>query len=84
MFFYRTQAGAECDLVLVRGIQPVACIEIKLTNAPTVSRGFINCAEDLDPQYKYIITPASDTFGVNHGVTVVSLTNFLRQELSRI
>lgn len=40
LFFYRTQAGAECDLILVRGITPMACIEIKLNNTPSVSRGF--------------------------------------------
>lgn len=84
MFFYRTQAGAECDLVLVRGIQPVACIEIKLTNSPTVSRGFIHCAEDLEPQHRFIITPSSDTFKINHGVTVVNLLDFLRTELAKI
>lgn len=84
IFFYRTQAGAECDLVLVRGIQPIACIEIKLSNSPTVSRGFINCMEDLDPQHKYLITPSSDSFEVNHGVVVMNLRHFLQQELSKI
>lgn len=84
MFFYRTQAGAECDLVLVRGIHPVACIEIKLSNSPSVSRGFINCVEDLMPQHKYIITPASDSFEVNHGVVVMKLLHFLKQELPKI
>ncbi|SDG14155.1 hypothetical protein SAMN04487996_115161 [Dyadobacter soli] len=84
MFFYRTQAGAECDLVLVRGIQPEACIEIKLSNSPAVSRGFINCIEDLAPQYKYIITPASDSFKVNHEVMIINLLNFIEQELTKI
>ncbi|MFD2284897.1 DUF4143 domain-containing protein [Pedobacter petrophilus] len=39
LFFYRTQTGAECDLVIVQGVKPIACIEIKLSNAPTVSKG---------------------------------------------
>jgi predicted AAA+ superfamily ATPase len=84
MFFYRTQAGAECDLVLVRGIRPLACIEIKLSNSPSVSRGFVSCVEDLQPLYKYIITPGSDSFVTSHGVSVVNLVNFISHELSKI
>lgn len=84
LFYYRTQAGAECDLVLVRGITPMACIEIKLTNAPTVSKGFISCAEDLQPSFKYIITPSSDTYTTAHAVTVIGLKDFLNNELEKI
>ncbi|MCF2503231.1 ATP-binding protein [Dyadobacter sp. CY107] len=84
LFYYRTQAGAECDLVLVRGITPIACIEIKLTNAPMVSKGFISCTEDLEPAYKFIITPSSDTYTTAHSVTVISLFNFLETDLNKI
>jgi hypothetical protein len=84
LFFYRTQAGAECDLILVRGITPVACIEIKLTNSPSVSRGFINCTEDLNPSFKYIITPSSEGYETTHGVKVISLINFLKEDLKTI
>jgi len=76
-YYYRTQAGAECDLVLVQGITPLACIEIKLTNNPSISKGFINSAEDLKPKYKYIITPDSDTFQIHRGVIVTSLIHFI-------
>jgi len=84
MFFYRTQAGAECDLVLVKGITPVACIEIKLSNTPTVSRGFISCIEDLQPKQKYIITPESDTYTTGHGVIITNLYHFISVLLPRI
>ncbi|HEV7380285.1 MAG TPA: ATP-binding protein [Dyadobacter sp.] len=84
MFYYRTQAGAECDLVLVRGIEPIACIEIKLSNAPQVSKGFINSSEDMNPKFKYIITPESDTYTTNHDVTITNLNNFLEKELSKL
>lgn len=84
LFFYRTQAGAECDLVLVRGITPVACIEIKLTNAPVISKGFISCTEDLLPIYKYIITPGSETFTTSHDVVITNLRYFLENDLAKI
>lgn len=77
LFFYRTQTGAECDLVLVQGISPIACIEIKLSNSPTVSKGFINCTQDLNPKHKYIITPKSETYKTSNEITVTNLEHFL-------
>jgi len=77
LFFYRTQTGAECDLVLVQGISPIACIEIKLSNAPTVSKGFISCTQDLEPKYKYIITPKSETYKTSNEIIVTNLHHFL-------
>jgi len=41
MYYYRTHDGAECDLVLVKGVKPLACIEIKLNNAPMCQRAFM-------------------------------------------
>ena len=81
LFFYRTQAGAECDLVLVKGITPMACIEIKLSNSPIISKGFINCTEDLEPKFKYVITPQSDTYKTTNDVVVTNLRNFLEEFL---
>nr|WP_315421340.1 ATP-binding protein [uncultured Pedobacter sp.] len=84
LFFYRTQTGAECDLILVQGITPIACIEIKLSNAPTVSKGFVSCIKDLEPKYKYIITPKSETYPVSNDITVINLKNFLVNVLPQI
>jgi predicted AAA+ superfamily ATPase len=84
LFFYRTQRGAECDLVLVQGITPLACIEIKLSNAPTISQGFVNCTKDLEPKYKYIITPKSETYVSSNDITVTNLKNFLLNILPEI
>ena len=84
MFFYRTQAGAECDLILVQGIKPVACIEIKLSNVPVVSKGFVNCIQDLEPDYKFILTPQSETYPVSNDITVMNLQDFLRNWLTKL
>ena len=81
LFFYRTQAGAECDLVLVKGVTPLACIEIKLTNAPVVSKGFYSSVEDLKPKRKFIITPSSEDYTIKEGVLVTSLSTFIQQHL---
>ena len=84
LYYYRTQNGAECDLVLVQGITPLTCIEIKLTNAPAVSKGFLSSIEDLQPRYKYIITPESDTYPIREGVIVTSLARFINEFLPTV
>ncbi len=84
LFFYRTQAGAECDLLLVQGITPIACVEIKLSNTPVLSRGFLNCIQDLTPKFSFIITPQSDTYTANHDVTIINLSSFIATRLSSL
>ncbi|WP_256002790.1 ATP-binding protein [Pedobacter deserti] len=77
LFFYRTQAGAECDLVLVDGIRPVVCIEIKLSNVPSVSRGFLSCIDDLQPDRSYIVVPEGESYPTAHNITVIGLRELL-------
>jgi predicted AAA+ superfamily ATPase len=83
MFYYRTQNGAEVDVVLVKANQPVACIEIKLSNAPNVSRGFYNCIDDLGTSKNYVITPRSDTYPIKN-IWVCSLEDFLKKYLGEV
>ena len=76
-FYYRTQAGTECDLVLVKGITVKACIEIKHSNSPTLTKGFFESVKDLKPQKSFVITPASHTYKLKEGITVTTLNEFL-------
>ncbi len=46
-YFYRTQDGTELDLVLVRGLEPILGLEIKLSNSPTLTRGTTIASQDL-------------------------------------
>ena len=81
MYFYRTHDGAECDVVLVKGIIPVACIEIKLSNAPVISKGFYTSVEDLKPKKKFVLTPSSDEYPMNDNIIVTNLLQFLKKYL---
>lgn len=83
MYYYRTQNGAEVDVVLIKANQPVACTEIKLSNAPTVSRGFYNCIDDLGTTKNYVITPSSDTYPIKN-IWVCSLEDFLKKYLVEV
>ncbi len=84
MYFYRTQAGAEIDLVLVDGLSPRCCIEIKHTSSPTVTRGMTHVIEDLGTPQNYIITPQTDSFDINDGIKVCGFKEFITKELKVI
>ncbi len=77
IYYYRTQNGAECDVVIVKGIKPIACIEIKYTDAPSVSKGFYSCIEDLGSTQNFVMTPSSTTYKKGDNVVVTGLKDFL-------
>ena len=83
-YYYRTQNGAECDIVLVKGLTPLACIEIKFSNAPVLSRGFYSCIEDLKTKNNFVITPESDTYSPKKNIKVCSLRDFFKKQLPEI
>lgn len=82
LFFYRTSAGAECDLVLRRGRRTLAA-ECKLASAPEPSRGFWHALEDLKPERSWIVAPVAEAYPIERSVRVTPLAAFL-QELSRM
>ncbi len=84
MYYYRTQAGAECDLVLVRGHIVKACIEIKFSKAPVVSKGFYQSADDLKCKNKFILCPADVDYITKEGVRVVNVRTFLPKYLPKL
>ncbi|MBX9851366.1 MAG: ATP-binding protein [Cytophagaceae bacterium] len=84
VYYYRTHNGAEADIVLVKGINPVACLEIKYSNAPTISRGFHESISDLGTDKNFVITPGSDRWTTKDGTIVCSLKEFIAKDLSSL
>jgi predicted AAA+ superfamily ATPase len=74
--FYRTEAGAEIDLVLEKGTRKIA-IECKASSAPQVGKGFFIALEDLQIKEAWIIAPVEDTYLIKENVRVSSLAYFL-------
>jgi predicted AAA+ superfamily ATPase len=72
-YFYRTQDGSELDLVLVQGNRPVVTIEIKLSNAPTLSRGNTIAMQDLKTEHNFIITPSAGDYPLRPNVQVTDI-----------
>jgi uncharacterized protein len=73
--FYRTQAGAEVDLVIEFSGGRRVAIEIKSSSAPTISRGFHAGCEDLHPFAKLLVYPGPHAFPAPHGVEAMSITD---------
>ena len=84
IYYYRTQAGAECDLVLVRGHVVKACVEIKLSRAPVVTKGFFQCIEDLKSKNNFIVCSSDVDYINKQGIRVVSATIFINKYLVKI
>lgn len=81
LYYYRTQAGAECDLVLVRGHEVKACIEIKLSHASVVTKGFHQSATDLKCKNKFVICPPDIDYVNKDGVRIIGVKNFIKKYL---
>ncbi len=81
LFYYRTQGGAEVDLLIKTPAGRTLCLEIKYDVKPTPSRGFYQSMEDLKPDAQYVIVPKGYAWHYNNDLKVVGLLEFLEQEL---
>ena len=80
-YYYRTQHGAEVDLVMITPKGKKVCMEIKFSISPNISKGFYQSIIDLEPDFKYIITPGGECFDRSDGLRICPLSIFLEQEL---
>lgn len=72
IFFYRTQAGAELDLIITRGGIPERSVEIKYSVNPTLTRGFYIANEDLNITNRFVVATVQRSFTMKAGVRVIS------------
>jgi uncharacterized protein len=81
-YYYRTQAGAETDLVLISPNNKMTCIEIKHSSTPKISKGFYQTVKDLKPDNQYIIIPNGESFYLNDTLKVINLADFLKMQMT--
>ena len=75
---YRTAAGTEVDLVLVRGGRPEIAVEVKRSSAPTVSVGLRRAMDDLGVAAGYLVHPDDGRDAYERaGVTVTGLSELV-------
>ncbi len=80
-WFYRTQQGAECDLILERNNMVVAAIEIKLGSSPKVSKGFRISMEDTRAKQGFLIGNGKATYKMEEHITITYLEHFVKEIL---
>jgi hypothetical protein len=80
-YYYRTEDGAEIDLLFERGGSVEIAVEIKRSTAPTLSRGFHLACEVLKPKQSYLVHGGSETWPLAAGVEAISLTSLMQRIL---
>ncbi len=75
--FYRTSAGAECDLTITFPDQKTWAIEIKRNQAPSLSKGFYSAQNDIKPEASFVVYPGQEIFPLNEGVSAISLIDLM-------
>lgn len=83
-YFYRTQVGAETDVVLISPNGKITCIEIKYSLNPSLTKGFYQSIHDVKPHFQYVIIPTGMPYFLNDHLKVCSLNEFLEQEIKEI
>jgi uncharacterized protein len=74
-WFYRTAAGAEADLVIEFGASRIWAIEIKLSSAPTVDRGFHHACDDLAATRRILVHRGETVFPMRGGIEAMPLAD---------
>jgi predicted AAA+ superfamily ATPase len=82
-YYYRTHQGAEVDLLMIAPNGKKICIEIMLSNTPTISKGYFQSIADLQPDLSYVITPGGERFNRSDGLCICPLAVFLETELGK-
>lgn len=68
--FYRTATGAEMDVVAERGERRIG-FEIKLSSAPSLSKGFWSAMKDLQLEQAYVVAPVETSYPIAEKVEIL-------------
>lgn len=79
IYYYRTQDGAEIDLLIRRENRWLAAAEIKLSLSPKLTKGSYLAMEDLGLEKLYIITPGEEKYAYESNIDVIGLRDFLEK-----
>ena len=77
VYFYRTLAGAEIDLVIKMPSSKIWAVEIKHGTVPKIGKHFIQTCKDVGAIKKFVIYGGKEEFPIGNGVTVISLLKLL-------
>lgn len=78
-YFYRSQDGAEIDLILEMSTKEKWAIEIKRNSTPTLTKGFHLAAEDIGATKKFVVYAGQDIFPMGSRTTALSLLQMMQE-----
>jgi uncharacterized protein len=81
-FYWRTHGGAEVDLLLETG-RSLVPIEVKLSGAPGVPRGLLECMKDLSCRRGFVLHGGEEEYPMGHGVRALPASLVSRPERLR-
>jgi predicted AAA+ superfamily ATPase len=79
VYFYRTSAGAEIDLLLDISNKIRVAVEIKHSLTPYISKGFHIGCEDVDATHRYVVYPGKARFQIAKNVEAISLLDLVTE-----
>jgi uncharacterized protein len=62
IYFYRTGAGAEVDLLFFGKKRSLVAVEIKYSLSPNITKGFRNACADLACKKKFVVYPGEEMY----------------------
>jgi hypothetical protein len=78
VFFYRTAAGAEIDLLLLDGRNRIIAIEVKYSLSPKLSKGFWTAWADLSCHKGYVVYPGKEAYPIDKSVTALPVQELVK------
>ncbi|MDW8240574.1 MAG: DUF4143 domain-containing protein [Acidobacteriota bacterium] len=78
LYFYRTSAGAEIDLLLLLPRGKRWAVEIKRSLAPHPSRGFHLACDDVKAERRWLVYPGRERYPSGGGIEVIGIEEFCR------
>jgi hypothetical protein len=81
LYFYRTHAGAEVDLVITKGLVPIALAEVKISTDGRSRRGFRESIETFGTKENFILVPGDEEYRQSNDVMTCGIGIFLNKYL---
>eukprot|EP01035_Chromulina_nebulosa_P037508 gene37508-50627_t len=69
-YFWRTQAGAELDLLVIKDGKRIG-FEIKLSDAPTITKSMQTAIDDLNLDHLYIVNPSEEFWQKSNKISLL-------------
>lgn len=81
LYFYRTHAGAEIDVIITKSEIAIATVEIKYSTNPSLSRGYYSALDDIGVDKNYIIVPGNADYPIHEKARIIGVQTFITKYL---